>query len=115
MWSIVLAICKILERPSIKSLRGGLYYVEFIYVTRITVMGIIPVHLYGIESVPSVRPPGSGLALSTFPGIMFWLRRGEKVGHGIVVIPCHHLSAFVLKGLDLPMQQGERDHGPTPW
>ena len=62
MWSIVLAISTILERPSTKSLRGGLYYVEFIHVTRIAIMCIIPVHLYGIESVPSVRPPSPGLA-----------------------------------------------------
>ena len=77
---------------------------SLIHVTRIAIMCIIPVCLYGIESVPSVTPPGSGHAWSTFLGIMFWLRRGRKAWHGIVVIPCHHLSAFILKGLDLPMQ-----------
>ena len=62
----------------------------------------VPVHLYGVESMPLVRPPSPGLAWGMLPGVMFRLRREGKAGCGIVIIPCHCLSTFALKGLDFP-------------
>ena len=114
VWSIVLTISTILERPNTKSLGVGCI-MSCLFMSLKLLLHVLYLSLYGIESVPSVRPPGSGLTWNTFAGVMFWLRRGSKVGHSIVVIPCCSLSAFILKGLDLPMQWGERDHSPTLW
>ena len=77
MWSIACTISAILWRPITKSLGGRLYY-KFITVTRVTVSCIIPVHLYGIESVPSVRPPSPCLAWGTLPGLCLGLGGAEK-------------------------------------
>ena len=103
MWSITCAISAIPWRPITKSLGGRLYYVKFVSVTRVDLTCIVHFYLYGIESMPLIRPPSPGLAWGKLPGVMFRLRRGGKVGHGIVVIPQHCLSTFILKGLDFPM------------
>ena len=60
----------------------------------------------------SVRPYSSGLSWEAFT---FGLGRSWKVRHGIVIIPCHCLSAFIPKSLNFPAQGGKRDYGPAPW
>ena len=102
MWSIAHTVVAVLWRPIAKSLGGGLYYVKFVPVVGVSVMCVEPVCLYRVEPMPLVRPTSPGLTWGTLPGVMSRLRRGGKIGHGIVIIPCCCLSTFTLEGLYFP-------------
>ena len=50
----------------VQFLGSGLDYVNFVVVSHVTVLCVIPVHFYRIETMPLVRPSGSGLSWGTF-------------------------------------------------
>ena len=93
-------VSAILWRPITKSLGGGLYYMSSLFQSLESLSHVLYLSVFiVIESMFSVRPPSSGLAWGTLPGVMFRLRRGRKVGCGIVIIPHCCLCTFTLKGL----------------
>ena len=70
--------------------------VHFIKVSNIPVLSVIPLHLYGVKTVYSVGPSGSGLpqCMSTFG-----LRLGGEIRCSMAFIPCLHQHVFILKCL----------------
>ena len=58
---------------------------------------------YRVKTMSSVKPSSSGLSWGMFT---FGLGRSGRVRCGIVIIPCHCLSVFILKILNFPMQGG---------
>ena len=84
-----------------KASLGGVYHFIFVHVIRFNVAGIVSACFYRIKPMFMVRLPDSGLTWSTFSGITFWLRRGGKLGHCIVIVPCCCLSTLILEGLNL--------------
>ena len=62
MWGIKLTVHTPFWSSCAESLGGGLDYVNFVEVSCVTVLCVIPFCFYRVETIPPVRPSSSGLS-----------------------------------------------------